>query len=156
MFDSTPANRSRSGDQAASQAANGQAPNSQTGYSAQSAAPSRPVTRRRPTNVGAAPERNDRTFDILALWDDEVSALKDHVDVVSSWGPYELFECIPLFEGADGRRRVLCRFTYHGATSNRLTPDSTAQFKYALLNCLRQITQWEDVAGQNHVNANGA
>lgn len=125
MFDSAPVNPSRSSDQARQ-------------------------------NASAQSLRNDdRMFDILAVWDNQVSQLKEQVDAVSSWGPYELFECIPMFEGADGRRRVLCRFTYHGATSNRLAPDSTAQFKYALLSCLRQITEWEDVAGQNHVNADG-
>ena len=133
MFDSSPVAPRRSVDQAAA-----------------------PYGSRGPaSSASTTPPADDRTFDILALWDDEVSALKEQVDIVSSWGPSELFECIPLFEGADGRRRVLCRFTYHGATSSRLTPDSTAQFKYALLNCLRQITQWEDVAGQNHVSADG-
>lgn len=141
MFDSAPVNQSRSGDQA---------PHN-TGL--QNAGPKRAGSLRRPTNGAQSPRSKDRMFDILAVWDDQVSALKDQVDAVSSWGPYELFECIPMFEGKDGRRRVLCRFTYHGATTNRLTPDSTAQFKYALLSCLRQITEWEDVAGQNHVSA---
>lgn len=121
---------------------------------AQNAAPSRATAR--PRAAGPARQAGERTFDILAVWDDDIRVLKEHVDIVSSWGPYELFECIALFHGADGRRRVLCRFAYHGATSSRLTPDSTAQFKYALLNCLRQITQWEDVAGKNHMNPQGA
>ncbi len=117
----------------------------------------RVATRRRSANgllINEAARRDDdHIFDVLAVWDDSVSALREQVDIVSGWGPYELFESIPLFEGKDGRQRVLCRFVYHGAKNDHLSPGSQAQFKYALLNCLRQITEWEDVAGQRHVDA---
>ena len=92
-------------------------------------------------------DRNaDRMFDILAVWDDAPEALRAEIDVVSSWGPYELYECIPLFQGVDGRNRILCRFYYHGALSDRLTQNTQAQFRYALLNCLQQVTDWENVS----------
>ncbi len=116
-------------------------------------APSRPADRRRPSGARPALRENSRVFDILAVWDGNLGALREQVDIVSSWGPYELFECIPLFEGKDGRQRVLCRFVYHGAASDHFSPNAQAQFKYALVNCLCQITEWEDVAGQQHVNA---
>ncbi len=138
MFDSTPLKRNGSRDY--------------NGMSHETAL-ARAADRRRSLRNRPAPSGEDRVFDILAVWDEDVVALREQVDVVSSWGPYEPFECIPLFEGRDGRRRVLCRFVYHGSTSDHLTPDSRAQFKYALLNCLRQITDWEDVAGHSHVGA---
>jgi|GEM_PF-2454580 len=116
--------------------------------SAQKSAPTR--------RAAAVPADEERVFDILAVWDDDVAALREQIDAVSSWGPYEAFECIPLFEGKDGRQRVLCRFMYHGAAPDLFSTDSRAQFKYALLNCLQQITEWEDVAGQAHIPATTA
>lgn len=111
----------------------------------------RAASRRRSLKGPMARKDDNCIFDVLAVWDEEIGALREQVDIVSGWGPYELFECIPLFEGADGRQRVLCRFMYHGAKKDHFSPDAQAQFKYALLKCLRQITQWEDVAGRQHV-----
>ena len=130
MFDSTPMKRAR--------------------------APRRPEYANQNATTRAAGDKDAAIFDILAVWDDGLDALRDQVDAVSGWGPYELFEAIPLFEGKDGRRRVLCRFMYHGAPSDRFSVNSKPQFKYALLNCLRQVTEWEDVAGQSHIAAHSA
>ena len=136
MFDSTPLKRARP------------ATHNETLYET---AMARPVSRARAGQGTIARNlSDDRYFDIIAVWDGCLNELRSQIDLVSNWGPYELYECIPLYTGADGRRRVLCRFYYHGAASDRLAANTQAQFKFALLNCLRQVTEWEDVAGQEN------
>ncbi len=137
MFDSTPAKRAR--------------PAKQNEILYETAL-ARNALRSRGAPATVAPDREDtKFFDIIAIWDESLDELQSQIDLVSNWGPYELYECIPLYDGADGRRRVLCRFIYHGAVSSRHSANSQAQFKFALLNCLQQITEWEDVAGQDHL-----
>ena len=134
MFDSTPLKRARPAHQ------------NEIVYET---AMARNASRFRAAQTATARNRGgERYFDIIAVWDGCLIELRSQVDLVSNWGPYELYECIPLYTGADGQRRVLCRFYYHGAASDRLAANTQAQFKFALLNCLRQVAEWEDVAGQ--------
>jgi hypothetical protein len=84
------------------------------------------------------------TLDLIAIWSSDIAALRDSIDLVSNWGPYELIECAPADPQANDDR-VLCRFYYHGA-QQVAGPDTQGQFEEALRCSLDQITKWEPAA----------
>ncbi len=81
------------------------------------------------------------TLDLVASWEGDIAELRDKVDCVSNWGPYELVDCART--ETDGR--ILCRFYYHGA-KQLAGPDTEGQFEQALRASLDQITTWERAA----------
>lgn len=83
-------------------------------------------------------EDKDRVLELVALWDAGAESLAESVDLVASWGPFELAETAFVSKGAEGRKRFICRFVYHGAARER------TQFESCLREGLAQITKWED------------
>lgn len=88
----------------------------------------------------------DRILDLICVWNGDLYALKESIDIASNWGPFELAECWPIQYGDDRSRRVLCRFVYHGPlTAGENDPNSRGQFEHCLRAALAKITTWEDV-----------
>ena len=113
--------------------------------SANELVPNRPVrlngARRRVAENKSAKRRptEEPVLDLIAHWDGDLAAFDQCVDLAISWGPFELAEVYRAFVGHDGKRRLLCRFVYHGAQRDR------RQFEHALKTCLAQITKWDEL-----------
>ena len=87
-----------------------------------------------------APAEKGRILDLIAQWDADVGALRASVNLAIDWVPFELAGATPAYFGGDGKRRVFCRFVYHGAAA------AQAQHERRLRDAIAQITKWEAVA----------
>lgn len=90
---------------------------------------------------------SDKVLDLVAVWNSDMDALRDSIELAADWGPFELAECWPVFYGGDNNRRVICRFVYHGGSqTDTQGANVRGQFEHCLRTSLNQITKWEEIA----------
>lgn len=136
MFDSTPAKTSPLPPQSAEL-------DTDTIAQRLDAVRAQPTLFRDETDTG--PANPGKVLDLIAVWNGSPGALRDYIEDVADWGPFELAECSPIHYGGDTNRRTLCRFIYHGdSPTGADTPHTRAHFEQCLRASLSQITEWED------------
>ncbi|NNE41568.1 MAG: hypothetical protein HKN14_11710 [Marinicaulis sp.] len=97
--------------------------------------------------IFAPPPASEKIMDLLAIWNGNINALRDSIELAADWGPFELVGCWPAYYGADKNRRVICRFIYHGGSqADAQGANARGQFEYCLRDSLNQITKWEEIA----------
>ncbi len=136
MFDSTPSDFNVSGNYALSR--NQKILDRLAHYRREAKRTSVTMNAKQGRENNEAVQANDQvTLDLVAKWNADNATLRDCIEMVSDWGPFELVDITAAFRGDDGDRRVLCRFAFHGAAKE------FGQFEHSLRESLNKVTYWE-------------
>ncbi|MEO1250913.1 MAG: hypothetical protein AAFW81_01045 [Pseudomonadota bacterium] len=86
----------------------------------------------------------ERILDLVAEWDGDATSLREGIDALSNWGPFELAECKPMSPLARGCRLFLCRFIYHGPAAGSASAQTRGQFESCLRDSLAGLATFRD------------
>lgn len=81
---------------------------------------------------------DERALDLIVYWKGSLANLKSILNGMSDWGPFELTVFTALQFGKESKRKVFCRFVYHGPKRSR------AHFESNLKNLMQEYMRWED------------